>query len=395
MSDKSGNAGPVARWRDRAPGSKAAEDRSAALIRDALDLGDPGEAWMGRVRERISRRRRRPGFSPRLLRLALAAVVLLAGASVAAYQAARHAGWLASPKPDAATRASKRPAAPARPPSAKREVGAPADQGQPPATEPEPASEMVRPQAPARAIARSASPRARPERAAAPEPWQPPDERSPSPTQAWAAPKDQGHLARIEPEPASEIRPQEPPRLITRSASPRPGPESGAAAEAWQPPEEIRALDQAVGLLRKERNPGAALAALDRYLSRYPAGALAREARVARVDALLLLGRSPDALAALEALPLDPYGRSIELQVIRGELRAGSNCVRAEEDFSAVLSRAPDGPLAERALYGRAVCRGKRGDHAAASADIRAYLARFPTGVHAAWARRWLEGGGQ
>ena len=74
MSDKSGPAGPVARWRDRAPGSRAAEDRSAALIRDALDLGDPGEAWMGRVRERISRRRRRPGFSPRLLRLALAYV---------------------------------------------------------------------------------------------------------------------------------------------------------------------------------------------------------------------------------------------------------------------------------------------------------------------------------
>jgi TolA-binding protein len=159
--------------------------------------------------------------------------------------------------------------------------------------------------------------------------------------------------------------------------------------------DEIRALDQAIGLLRKERNPGAALAALDRYLSRYPAGALAREARVARVDALLLLGRSPDALAALETLPLDPYGRSIELQVIRGELRAGSNCVRAEEDFGAVLGRAADGPLAERALYGRAVCRVKRGDHAAAAADMRTYLARFPTGVHAAWARRWLEGVGQ
>jgi hypothetical protein len=137
------------------------------------------------------------------------------------------------------------------------------------------------------------------------------------------------------------------------------------------------------------------LGALDRYLLRYPAGALSREARVARVDALLLLGRSTDALAALEALPLDPYGRSIELQVIRGELRAGSSCARAEEDFSAVLVRVPEGPLAERALYGRAVCRVKRGDHAAAAADMRAYLNRFPSGAHAAWARRWLEGVGR
>jgi TolA-binding protein len=329
------------------------------------------------------------------LRLALAAVVLLAGASVAAYQAARHAGWLGSPKLDAATRASKRPAVPARSPSAKRAVDAPADHGQPPAIKTEPASEMFRPQAPARMIAHSASPRPRPERAAAAEASQPPDKKSPSPTRAWATPTDQGHLARIEPEPAREIKPQEPPRPITRSASLQPRPESGAAAEASQPPDEIRALDQAIGLLRKERNPGAALAALDRYLFHYPAGALAREAQVARVDALLLLSRSPDALAALEALPLDPYGRSIELQVIRGELRAGSNCVRAEEDFSAVLGRAADGPLAERALYGRAVCRVKRGDHAAAGADMRTYLARFPTGVHAAWARRWLDGVGQ
>ena len=320
------------------------------------------------------------------------AVVLLAGASVAAYQAARHAGWFASLKPDAATRASKRPLVPVRALFSRRAVGAPADQGQPPATEPKPASEMVRPQEPARAIARSASPRPRPERGTATRAWEPPDELLPSAGRTVGAPAHLGQPPVIEPGPASEmVRPQEPARPIAPPASPRPA----TAAEAWAPPDEIRALNQAIGLLRKERNPGAALGALDRYLARYPAGALAREARVARVDALLLLGRSHDALTALEALPLDPYGRSIELQVIRGELRAGSNCVRAEEDFSAVLGRAPDGPLAERALYGRAVCRVKRGDHVAAAADMRTYLDRFPAGVQAAWARRWLEGVGQ
>jgi hypothetical protein len=54
----------------------------------------------------------------------------------------------------------------------------------------------------------------------------------------------------------------------------------------------------------------AALTALDAYLDRYPHGVLHREARLARLDALLILKRTDEALAELETLPLDSGRRS-------------------------------------------------------------------------------------
>ena len=98
---------------------------------------------------------------------------------------------------------------------------------------------------------------------------------------------------------------------------------------------------------------------------------------------------------ALDTLPLDTHRRETELQVIRGALRARSDCARAEEDYSAVLARSSDAALVERALYGRGACRAKRGDGAGAAEDLQRYLGRFPNGGHAAWARQWLEGAGQ
>jgi TolA-binding protein len=160
------------------------------------------------------------------------------------------------------------------------------------------------------------------------------------------------------------------------------------------PSEEISALDQAIRLLRRHHNAGAALSALDAYLDHYPHGVLNREARFARVDALLILQRPDQALDALETLPFDDHRRSTELQVIRGELRARSDCARAGQDFGAVLARNPDDPLAERAFYGRGACRAKLGDVTGAAEDLRRYLERFPKGAHATWARRWLESRG-
>ena len=118
---------------------------------------------------------------------------------------------------------------------------------------------------------------------------------------------------------------------------------------------------------------------------------LAPEARVARVDALLTLDRADDALRALEQLPLDAHRRSTELQLIRGELRARTDCDRGEADFTAVLARVRTAALEERALYGRAACRAKRGNVNGAADDLRRYVERFPHGAHADWARRWLE----
>jgi hypothetical protein len=155
--------------------------------------------------------------------------------------------------------------------------------------------------------------------------------------------------------------------------------------------EEIRALDSAMALLRGKHDAQAALWVLDDYLHRFPQGMLVREARVARMDALLMLNRSDEALLALETLQLDQHGRSAELQVIRAELRSRTDCPHAEQDFGAVLARTKSAALEERALYGRASCRTQHGDAKGAAQDLRRYLERFPNGSHAAWARQWLE----
>jgi hypothetical protein len=161
--------------------------------------------------------------------------------------------------------------------------------------------------------------------------------------------------------PVAEIQPSPRKAHVSRRAASVGRPESPAPTLS----EEIRALDQSIGLLRRDRDPDAALSTLDAYLARYPHGVLNREARLARVDALLMLQR------------------------------ARSDCARAEEDYSAVLARSSDAALVERALYGRGACRAKRGDGRGAAEDLRRYLERFPSGAHAAWARQWLESAGQ
>jgi hypothetical protein len=143
--------------------------------------------------------------------------------------------------------------------------------------------------------------------------------------------------------------------------------------------------------LRRNHDAAAALTALDAYLDRYPHGVLQREARLARLDAMLILRRTDEALAELETLPLDSGRRSTELQVVRAELRARTDCSRAEEDFSVALTHSPDATLLERILYGRGACRAKLGKAAGAADDLGRYLERFPNGVHAKWTRQWLD----
>jgi hypothetical protein len=75
-----------------------------------------------------------------------------------------------------------------------------------------------------------------------------------------------------------------------------------------------------------------------------------------------MLRRSDEALRALDALPLDAYGRSTELRLIRAELRSRQDCASAEVDFAAVQTRTQTAEFTERALYGLGECRLKRGD---------------------------------
>ena len=157
--------------------------------------------------------------------------------------------------------------------------------------------------------------------------------------------------------------------------------------------EESRLLGDALRALRQERDGLTALRTLDLYERRFPDGKLHREAELARVDALLLVGRRVEALGLLDARSLDALPRSIELRVTRGELRLETGRASdAKNDFDVALVSA-HGDLADRALYGRAGARGKMGDFADARADLEEYLRRFPAGRHAAEARAAIERG--
>lgn len=162
------------------------------------------------------------------------------------------------------------------------------------------------------------------------------------------------------------------PSAPARSSSSDPGPSTAAL--------ESELLQKALEKLRREHDGAGALRLLDDYRTRFPSGLLSLEAAVARVDALLLLGRRAEALQQLSRLPLARVGRRSELQLLRAELYAEQDCRKALGDFDAVLAAAPPAALAERALYGRATCRLRLGDSVGGTADLQSYLSRFPSG---------------
>jgi hypothetical protein len=145
---------------------------------------------------------------------------------------------------------------------------------------------------------------------------------------------------------------------------------------------ESRLLAAALHQLRTQRDPKAALVALDRYDAEFPHGALQREARRARIEALLASDHKREALAVLDTAAI-----GTDLTVLRGELRLEVGRVDdAAHDFEAALLGKTDA-IEERALYGRAACRVRLGDRAGARSDLDDYLRRFPHGRRAAAAR--------
>lgn len=212
-------------------------------------------------------------------------------------------------------------------------------------------------------------------------------EKAPPPSAPKPAPPSR------EPTVAAPALPEPPPESPTATPEPagaRPapgGPASGASGLAL----ESELLQRALERLRRAHDGAGALRLLDEHRARFPSGVLALEAAVARVDALLLLGRRGEALEQLARLPLARVGRRAELQLLRGELYAERDCNKALADFDAVLAGSAPVTLAERALYGRATCRLRSGDDAAARVDLRAYLSRFPNGRFAEQVRERLE----
>ena len=151
---------------------------------------------------------------------------------------------------------------------------------------------------------------------------------------------------------------------------------------------EERLLAAAVRALRAKQDADSALLALDAYRSRYPQGRLFVEAGVLRVDALIALHRSAEALRALDELDLSRMPGGLERRLQRGELRATSGRLReALTDFDGVLAHAREQDLLQRALQGRAQARLRLGDLAGARSDGIEYLRRFPAGPFARQAR--------
>ncbi len=339
--------GSTLRWRDRKVGGDAPEDRAAALIRGSLEPGEPDPSSLAAIERRVSSKCRDRGLwegrRPPALRFRLAVaglVVLLCAGTVQAYRGIRHWGWLA-PIFSHGSQSSQT----LQPSQTPFNSSSPVSKG------------AVLPSAIA--------------------------DVPPIPTGATDRGPENDRV--VERGPAIDNG------IDQSRASHRAASVGGEPSQSRVPLEEIRQLDHAISLLRKDRDANGALAVLSAYFESFPRGVLGHEARLAQVDALLMLRRSDEALAALEKLPLDAHRRSTELRLIRAELRARSECLRANQDYGIVLARGPGALLEERALYGRAACRAKLGDSVGAEADVRRYLTRYPNGAHAAWARAWLE----
>lgn len=180
------------------------------------------------------------------------------------------------------------------------------------------------------------------------------------------------------PEVAEEVLPTEVLEAAPESA-PAPAP---AAAPSSRLGQEAASLEAAISALRaggKER-AARALTAIDQHLRAFPGGALELEARVARVDALLVLGRRNDAKRELSALPIENVGRNRELRLIRAELRADDDCRAALSDFQVLVDQPLPPAWQERALFGRGACLLRSGDRAGAERDFARYLEQFPNG---------------
>jgi hypothetical protein len=148
---------------------------------------------------------------------------------------------------------------------------------------------------------------------------------------------------------------------------------------------EARLLALALTQLRKQRDPRAALATLDRWERRFPGGVLATEVLSTRIEAAVTMKDLATATRLVESAVVSPGQAGEALRVMRAELRAQSGrCAAALTDFGRLLDDGAvagiAGELHERALYGRAVCLGRLGQGSAARRDLAAYARHYPHG---------------
>ena len=163
---------------------------------------------------------------------------------------------------------------------------------------------------------------------------------------------------------------------------------SGPAAE--------NALYEIGGIYHDQlKQPAKAVAAWDRYRSRYPNGLLRAEADLSVIDTLETSQNPVDgsrtlseALAFLKRYPHSE--RRAEVARVVGDLYRGrDNCHAALDFYRAVPSSKASSDDADDASFGQAACLYALRDDGASSA-LRGYLAQNPRGRHARDAARLL-----
>ena len=196
--------------------------------------------------------------------------------------------------------------------------------------------------------------------------------------------------AAIPPAPTREAAPAAPATPVVPVARPE-APPSAPVPPRRPPLDEAATLAEAFRTLRTGEDAASALRALERYERRFPDGLLRSEARIARAEALLALGRRGDALALLRGLADADGALTRGVRIARGELLAETgNCAGAMRDFDWILDGATTDDVLGRALYGRAACALQADDRLTARRDLERYLALFPGGDRVAAARRAL-----
>jgi hypothetical protein len=116
-------------------------------------------------------------------------------------------------------------------------------------------------------------------------------------------------------------------------------------------------LADALARWRRDGNAEAALALLGAHEHHFVNGALSVEAKVARAEILLVLGRSDQALVVLDSLSVASLPRARELQTLRGELRSqAGRCREARADLSRVVIDTTADDLGRRASLALAKC---------------------------------------